>query len=169
MNFHLSYLFYENILLNRKFINLIKYGKLKDQLNMLKYELKEKDMDIVQLQKEINELQLENKMYKSKIALLDNELVSSFNEFELQGMDVENPFVSLSKLKIFYFIFVINDKITKQIKEMLVFKREKDCALEELIKAQDTIAQMQMEKSTKNIETYDMNNSLEILKKKLSN
>jgi len=35
----------------------------------LKYELKEKDLDIVQLQKEINEIQLDNKMLKARIPL----------------------------------------------------------------------------------------------------
>ncbi len=35
----------------------------------MKYELKEKDLDIVQLQKEINEIQLDNKMLKARIPL----------------------------------------------------------------------------------------------------
>lgn len=76
-------------------MSISKYGKLKDQINMLKYELKEKDMDIVELQKEINELQLENKMFKSKISLLDDQMLLSLSEEELQQMDSSNPFVSL--------------------------------------------------------------------------
>lgn len=36
---------------------------------MYKYELKEKDLDIIQLQKEINELQLENKLLKAKMPI----------------------------------------------------------------------------------------------------
>lgn len=58
---------------------------------MLKYELKEKDLDIVQLQKEINELQLENKLLKVKLPLLDNQLC--LNENETKTMDLNNPYV----------------------------------------------------------------------------
>jgi hypothetical protein len=68
---------------------------MKDQVNMLKYELKEKDMDIVELQKEINELQIENKMYKSKLTLLDDHMMFNVSEEELKSMDTNNPFVSL--------------------------------------------------------------------------
>lgn len=60
---------------------------------MLKYELKEKDLDIVQLQKEINELQLENKMLKVKIPLVESQFALHLDEDE-KNMDMNNPFVS---------------------------------------------------------------------------
>jgi hypothetical protein len=50
---------------------------------------------------------------------------------------------------------------------MISYKRDKECALEELMKAQDTIAQLKLEKNTKSIECYDANN-VEVLNKKLS-
>ena len=50
---------------------------------------------------------------------------------------------------------------------MLIVKREKECAVEELIKAQDTISRLRLEKSTKSIDLYDPNNP-EILHRKLS-
>ena len=50
---------------------------------------------------------------------------------------------------------------------MLIVKREKDCAIEELVKAQDTISRLKLEKSTKSIDLYDPNNP-EILHRKLS-
>ena len=50
----------------------------------------------------------------------------------------------------------------------MAYKREKDCAVEELIKAQDTIGRLKLEKSTKSIDLYDPNNP-DILQKKLSN
>jgi hypothetical protein len=141
---------------------------MKDQVNMLKYELKEKDMDIVELQKEINELQIENKMYKSKLTLLDDHMMFNVSEEELKSMDTNNPFVIIFhtiRLNIFHIIF--HHRAFKKIKEMISYKREKECALEELMKAQDTIAQLKLEKSTKSIECYDANN-VEILHKKLS-
>lgn len=49
---------------------------------------------------------------------------------------------------------------------MLVFKREKEVAMEELIKAQDTISRLTLEKSCKSIDTFDPN-SPELLKRKL--
>jgi hypothetical protein len=61
---------------------------------MLKYELKEKDMDILELQKEVNELQIENKMFKSKLSLIDGQLMMNMSDDELNGMDTNNPFVS---------------------------------------------------------------------------
>ena len=42
---------------------------IREQLNLYKYELKEKDLDIIQLQKEINELQLENKLLKARMPI----------------------------------------------------------------------------------------------------
>ncbi len=117
---------------------------MKDQLNLLKYELKEKDLDIVQLQKEINELELENKMLKARIPYIDEKMVYNLNEDD-KNVDKNNPF----------------------IKELLIFKKEKECAVEELIKAQDTISRLKLEKSTKSIDLYDPNNP-EILHKKLS-
>ncbi len=54
-----------------------------------------------------------------------------------------------------------------KIKELLIVKREKDCAIEELVKAQDTISRLKLEKSTKSIDLYDPNNP-EILHRKLS-
>lgn len=56
---------------------------------MLKYELKEKDLDIVQLQKEINELQIENKMLKVRAT----PLVGA--DFDLNPVDLTNPYVSV--------------------------------------------------------------------------
>jgi hypothetical protein len=50
---------------------------------------------------------------------------------------------------------------------LLIVKREKDCAIEELVKAQDTISRLKLEKSTKSIDLYDPNNP-EILHRKLS-
>lgn len=47
-------------------------------------------------------------------------------------------------------------------------RREKECALEELYKAQDIISRMKIEKNNKSIDLYDPNNP-EILQKKLSN
>lgn len=60
---------------------------------MLKYELKEKDLDIVQLQKEINELQLENKMLKTRIPLLDEQIMLALDEAEKKNFDLDNPYV----------------------------------------------------------------------------
>jgi len=51
---------------------------------------------------------------------------------------------------------------------LLAFKREKDCAVEELAKAQDTISRLKIENSSKSIDLYDPN-SPEILHKKLRN
>ena len=117
---------------------------MKDQLNLLKYELKEKDLDIVQLQKEINELELENKMLKARLPYIDEQMVYNVKEDD-KNIDKNNPF----------------------IKELLIFKKEKECAVEELIKAQDTISRLKLEKSTKSIDLYDPNNP-EILHKKIS-
>jgi hypothetical protein len=77
-----------------KSVIYLKYGKLKEQFSLLKYELKEKDLDIVQLNKEINELQLENKMFKSKLAFVDNGL--QINSCDFKDLDPENPFVILN-------------------------------------------------------------------------
>jgi hypothetical protein len=55
----------------------------------------------------------------------------------------------------------------KQFKELLTFKREKECVLDELAKAQDTISRLVLEKNSKSIDLYDPNNP-EILNKKLS-
>lgn len=61
-----------------------------------------------------------------------------------------------------YFIFF-------KLKEMLVLKREKECVLEELAKAQETIAKLSLEKkSAKSIDLYDPN-SPDVLNKKISN
>lgn len=49
---------------------------------------------------------------------------------------------------------------------MIIFKREKESVVEELIKAQDTIGRLNLEKNTKSIDLYDPN-SPDILKKKL--
>jgi hypothetical protein len=49
---------------------------------------------------------------------------------------------------------------------MISFKREKECALAELVKAQDIIAQLKSEKNGRSIE-FDANN-VELLNKKLS-
>ena len=111
---------------------------------MLKYEIKEKDLDIIQLQKEINELQLENKMLKTRIPS-EKENFSELIDEENKNLDVENPY----------------------IKELIVFKREKECAIEELVKAQDVISRLKLEKSTKSIDLYDPNNP-DILHKKIS-
>ncbi|CAF0755974.1 unnamed protein product [Brachionus calyciflorus] len=114
-----------------------------DYLNVLKYELKEKDLDIVQLQKEINELQLENKLLRAKIPFY-NEQMNLLDDEMAKTIDTNNPY----------------------IKEMLIFKKEKDVALEELMKAQDTISRLSMEKSQK---CHDMftPDSPDLLKKKL--
>jgi hypothetical protein len=61
-------------------------------MNLIKYELKEKDLDIVQLQKEINELQLENKMLKAKMPLNEENLMLNLNEDEMK-LDIKNPYV----------------------------------------------------------------------------
>ena len=111
---------------------------------MLKYEIKEKDLDIIQLQKEINELQLENKMLKARIPSEKENLTEIFNG-ENKKFDLENPY----------------------IKELLVYKKEKECAIEELVKAQDVISRLKLEKSTKSIDLYDPNNP-DILHKKIS-
>ena len=111
---------------------------------MLKYELKEKDLDIIQLQKEINELQLENKMHNARISI-DNQTLDMNSDEDNKRIDLENPY----------------------LKELIVFKREKECAIEELIKAQDVISKLRLEKSSKSIDLYDPNNP-EILHKKLS-
>lgn len=64
---------------------------------MLKYELKEKDLDIVQLQKEINELQLENKMLKAKIPLYSTQFDLAKDE-SAKTMDKNNPYVNLKMI-----------------------------------------------------------------------
>lgn len=51
---------------------------------------------------------------------------------------------------------------------MIILKREKEFALEELAKAQDNIAKLNLEKRTKSIDLYDPN-SPEVLNKKISN
>ena len=66
---------------------------MKEHLNYLKYELKEKDLDIIQLQKEINELQLENKMLKARIPLLDEQFLKNMTDEERKNLDANNPFV----------------------------------------------------------------------------
>ena len=115
-------------------------------MSLLKYELKEKDLDIIQLQKEINELQLENKMLNVRFTV--NKESPDLNEAEnIKTEDNENPY----------------------IKELLVFKKEKECAIEELVKAQDVISRLKLEQSsTKSIDLYDPNNP-EIFQKKISN
>ena len=65
-----------------------------DELKMLKYELKEKDLDIVQLQKEINELQLENKMLKVRMPLVD------VRDDQIKSIDLNNPYVNLELILI---------------------------------------------------------------------
>jgi hypothetical protein len=67
---------------------------------MLKYELKEKDLDIVQFQREINELQLENKMLKAKIPLLinnNNESKETNESISMDADDNKNHFVFKKK------------------------------------------------------------------------
>ena len=49
---------------------------------------------------------------------------------------------------------------------MLIFKKEKDLAIDELMKAQDTISRLTMEKNAKTYDSYDPN-SPDLLKKKL--
>ncbi len=74
-------------------------------MNLIKYELKEKDLDIVQLQKEINELQLENKMLKAKLPLNDENIMLNLDEDEMK-FDLKNPYVSEAAiLKQFRVIF----------------------------------------------------------------
>jgi len=63
-------------------------------LNLFKYELKEKDLDIVQLQKEINELMLENKMLKARIPLFDGNILTHLSEEEKHLLDMNNPYVN---------------------------------------------------------------------------
>ncbi len=55
----------------------------------MKYELKEKDLDIVQLQKEINELQLENRIIKAKMPI--------HQQPNYAGKNDNNPYVSCGK------------------------------------------------------------------------
>lgn len=71
-----------------------------DELEMLKYELKEKDLDIVQLQKEINELQLENKMLKVRMPLED---VDKFGlrDDQIKSIDLNSPYVNLEVINFF--------------------------------------------------------------------
>ena len=57
---------------------------------MLKYELKEKDLDIIQLQKEINELLLDNKMLKARMTPVNEELYINVNTDEINN---ESPYV----------------------------------------------------------------------------
>lgn len=52
---------------------------------MLKYELKEKDLDIIQLQKEINELLLDNKMLKARMTPVNEELYINVNTDEINN------------------------------------------------------------------------------------
>lgn len=54
-----------------------------------------------------------------------------------------------------------------KFEECRVLRREKECALEELFKAQDMISRMKIEKNNKSIDMYDPNNP-EILQKRLS-
>jgi hypothetical protein len=57
---------------------------------LLKYELKEKDLDIIQLQKEINELLLDNKMLKARMTPVNEELYINVNTDEINN---ESPYV----------------------------------------------------------------------------
>ena len=57
---------------------------------MLKYELKEKDLDIIQLQKEINELLLDNKMLKARMTPVNEERYINVNTDEINN---ESPYV----------------------------------------------------------------------------
>lgn len=70
-------------------------------MNVLKYELKEKDLDIVQLQKEINELQLENKMLKAKIPLYSTQF-DLLKDETAKTMDTNNPYVNLDSIVFFF-------------------------------------------------------------------
>ena len=72
---------------------------IKDQLNLLKYELKEKDLDIVQLQKEINELQLDKKMLKARMPVTS--LHDEHNMSDENG-DKNSPLVSVCILFLVY-------------------------------------------------------------------
>jgi hypothetical protein len=67
-----------------------------EELRMLRYELKEKDLDIVQLQKEINELQLENKMLKLRSAPLGevDHCLINLREDEFKSLDLSSPYVT---------------------------------------------------------------------------
>ena len=78
---------------NKQFSLLFKNDIIKDQLNLLKYELKEKDLDIVQLQKEINELQLDKKMLKARMPLTS--LHDDHNMSDENG-DKNSPLVSFN-------------------------------------------------------------------------
>lgn len=49
-----------------------------------------------------------------------------------------------------------------------MFKREKECAIEELVKAQDIISRLNLEKNAKSIDLYEPN-SPEVLNKRISN
>lgn len=73
---------------------------------MLKYELKEKDLDIVQLQKEINELHLETKMLKARMPL-SSLAEEAFEDEESSENDPNNRYVSFKKL-------VTNDSFKKK-------------------------------------------------------
>ena len=70
-------------------------------------------------------------------------------------------------LDFFLRVFSENFSFVK-IKELFIVKQEKECAIEELIKAQDTISRLRLEKCTKSIDLYDPNTP-EILHRKLSN
>ena len=78
-------------------------------MNQIRHELKEKDMDIVQLQKEIDELQLENKMLKLKMPLLVDaqQLVFNLPKDEQLKTEMKHPFVSKALIRILYFFCLL--------------------------------------------------------------
>ena len=96
--FHLFYFLFLPFNLKKKKKN---DSSVKEQLSLLKYELKEKDLDIVQLQKEINELQLDNKMLKARVPLssLVEESYEDAAEDELENNHYVRRFLFYIKQK----------------------------------------------------------------------
>jgi hypothetical protein len=62
-------------------------NSIREQLNLYKYELKEKDLDIIQLQKEINELHLENKLLKAKMPIQQQQQQNNYDLYSTSSFD----------------------------------------------------------------------------------
>ncbi len=117
----------------------------------------------MQLQKEINELQLENRIIKAKMPIHLNDHAHSY---ALKSDN--NPYVSWPVLSSRYWSMIEEKSFGFwKVKEILLLRKENECLVEELNKLQDTISNIKLEKSVKSIELYDPNNP-EFLQKKLS-
>ncbi len=111
---------------------LVQFLSLDDDGTSLQRELQEKELDIIHLHKEIQELQLENKLLKAKVPTMYQNGHSSVR-FDLKSTNYY-----------YYYYFSIFNFIQNN-SETEVLRREKDVLQNELRVQQELIAKLQQQ------------------------